>query len=84
MFSDGLPDSAGVPYSPTNDRWWKLRESAGRIYLDTSPNGVQWTPKLDIGVPITLDNNKVMFGTYEDGTSLTAGGTAKFDNCCLH
>ena len=31
------------PYDPVNDQWFRIREQAGTIYCDTSPDGISWT-----------------------------------------
>jgi hypothetical protein len=30
-------------YDPVNDQWLRIREQAGTIYCDTSPDGINWT-----------------------------------------
>ncbi len=37
-FGDAL-----LPYSATDHRWWRFRESSGSIHLDTAPDGLDWT-----------------------------------------
>lgn len=32
-------------YNGTNDRWWRVRETGGAVYFETSPTGVTWTVK---------------------------------------
>jgi hypothetical protein len=34
-------------YSATGDRWWRIGGHAGRVHLDTSPDGAAWTTRLD-------------------------------------
>ena len=34
---------ATIPYDEVAMRWWRLRNQAGFTYLDTSPDGAQWT-----------------------------------------
>jgi hypothetical protein len=36
-----------VPYDPVAHRWWRIRGTAGRIYLETSPDGADWTVLLE-------------------------------------
>lgn len=38
----GTEDSS-VPYDSEAHRWWRFREAAGVLFLETSPNGVAWT-----------------------------------------
>ena len=33
---------AAVPYSETDHRWWRLRESAGVVFWETSPDNDTW------------------------------------------
>lgn len=34
---------AGGTYNATNHLWWRMRESGGTVYWDTSPDGLTWT-----------------------------------------
>jgi hypothetical protein len=34
--------ATGIPYDPVNHKWWRIRESGGTIYCDTSPDGTTW------------------------------------------
>ena len=36
--------SGSVAYSPTNHAWWRIRESAGIVYFEASPDGTTWSP----------------------------------------
>lgn len=44
-----------TPYNTTNDRWWRIRESAGMIYWESSSNGSSWAEKRKaaVGFPVT-------------------------------
>jgi hypothetical protein len=68
-------------YSPTDDRWWKLREAAGQILFETSPDGSTWTLRADMPVPfdITAVHGQFGAGTYVE---VTNPGIAAFD--CLN
>ena len=41
--NDVINDRVNIPYDAVNHRWWQLREKAGTLYWETSPNGVTWT-----------------------------------------
>ncbi len=39
----GVTDDANtITYNGTAHRWWRIREVAGTVYWDTSPNGADW------------------------------------------
>ncbi len=47
-------DDAGgvyITYSATDHRWWKIRESGGTVYFETSPDGLTWTTQRSISTP---------------------------------
>jgi hypothetical protein len=64
-------DSA--PYSPTNDRWWRTRGAGGRLYLDTSPDGVNWNNRLDAAAGFDVSAILLILGAgnYEVGPPVT-------------
>lgn len=37
-------DVVSIPYSPTAHRWWRVREDAGTVHFEASPDGVTWNP----------------------------------------
>ncbi|MFI9244161.1 hypothetical protein ACIGXF_16585 [Streptomyces sp. NPDC053086] len=40
-----------ITYSSTTHRWLRLRESAGTVYWDTSPDGTTWTNRRTAATP---------------------------------
>lgn len=44
-FSDGFqdPNSVAIDYDPDEHRWWRIRESAGTVYWETSRTGLPGT-----------------------------------------
>lgn len=67
-----------VAYSTVLHRWVGIREAAGTIYFDTSPDGVSWTRFASTAAPFAL----VGYGArlYADvATSVGNTGTAVFD-----
>jgi hypothetical protein len=41
-------------FSPTLDRWWRIRESGGKLFADVSGNGVNWTELVSFTAPADL------------------------------
>jgi hypothetical protein len=70
---------AMVPYDPVAHRWWQLREAAGTIYFETSPDGVTYTAFSTTPAPAWVSHAKLELfgGSY---TSINAPGQAHFDN----
>jgi hypothetical protein len=44
-----------APYDPAQDLWWKLRESDGTLFFETSPDQVAWRQRLAAPDPFSLD-----------------------------
>lgn len=42
-------------YSSTNHKWWRIRESGGTVYFDTSANGISWTNFTSIATATLVD-----------------------------
>ena len=69
---------AQVAYDPVAHAYWRIRESAGTTYFDTSPDGVTWTNLYNTPNPFTLTNLYASLNTGYFGTE-TAADTF-FDN----
>ncbi len=52
--------STSITYSATNHRHWRIRESGGRAYFETSPDGVTWTLRHDDATELDTDRMQVM------------------------
>jgi len=66
-------------YNASTHAWWRIRESAGTTFWDTSTDGSSWTNRFSAAnpIPVTSLQVNVFAGTYQSETS---PGTAKFDN----
>jgi hypothetical protein len=69
---------ATVLYSATDHAWWRLRESAGTTYWETSPDGAAWTVRAQAVNPIDVTALDVQLGVsaYEPDAM---PGAARFD-----
>ena len=68
----GVQTSAGsVTYSPGTHAWWRIRESGGTVYWDTSPDRQNWTNRASIANPFGLSNVNIQIGAgcYENETN---------------
>ncbi len=76
-------DSGAVTYNATTHRWWRIRESGGTIFWDTSPDGITWTNRRSLASALnwSVVTIQVNAGTYD--TSQATPGTAIFDNVNL-
>jgi hypothetical protein len=70
-----------MPYDPIAHRWLAYREDAGVFYMETSPDGVTWTPRVTLPVAqlFPMDSLRVELGAWADAGA-TAPGIAAFDN----
>ena len=73
---------ASVPYSATQHLWWRIRETAGTTFWETSADNVTWTVRASAPSSglIPLDNLSVMIYAETYGTGSSAPGTAKYAN----
>jgi hypothetical protein len=76
------PLSSSIAYSPTEHRWLRIREAAGTLYQETSPDGVTWTERGSAATPWWIGQVTVNLGagtwSYTD-----TPGRAEFDNVNL-
>ena len=47
------------PVAPGTARYWRIREEAGRLYWETSPNGARWTTRADTETTVEVDSLSV-------------------------
>ncbi|WP_309889937.1 vanadium-dependent haloperoxidase [Archangium sp.] len=57
---------ASVPYEPERHLWWRLRESAGTLYWETSGDGGSWHILVSKAAPSFLTQVKLSFGAGRD------------------
>lgn len=76
---NGVNSDTTVTYNATNMLWWRIREAAGTVYLETSANATTWTTRRSFAKPFDLSQVKVSLSA---GTSqaIANPGAAKFDN----
>ena len=66
---------ATLTYSATAHAYWRIRESGGTTYWDTSSNGINWTNQASASDPITETTLDAVFGI---GASANASSPAPF------
>ncbi|MBW2456490.1 MAG: hypothetical protein JRI68_18375 [Deltaproteobacteria bacterium] len=71
--------SASVSYNGVTHRWWRIREAAGTVYVETSPDTVHWTIELTAPSPGFVDEGRVLFMAGTTSYALDPG-RAEFDN----
>ena len=69
-----------IPYDPIAQRHWRLREDAGTLYWETSPDGTAWTSFHDEPVPFATEH---VLGSLAAGGNLPTAGDAIFDDVNL-
>jgi hypothetical protein len=62
-------------YSPTTHLWWRIRESGGTVYADTSADGANWTNRASTTVSwstgsVYAELNAGAYGTDPSGTAI--------------
>jgi hypothetical protein len=74
---------AEVSYDPAAHRWWRLRESDGTTFWETSPDNATWTVLHSMPNPFALTAVTVRLEAGVSGTAVGAPGVAIFDNVGL-
>jgi hypothetical protein len=74
--------STTTTYDPAAHRWWRIREEAGTIYFETSPDAAQWNTLLQTGSPPQLETVYVVLAA-QVGAAYGAPVRAEFDNLNL-
>jgi len=71
---------AAVTYDPTQHAYWRLRESSGVVYWETSANGQSWTTQAskDSPLPITAVTIGLGGGAYQAESNPI--GKVRFDD----
>jgi hypothetical protein len=70
-------------YTAALQRWWRLRESAGTLYWDTSPDGKNWTSQAQLTpIPFPIDAVDLYLGG-NGWASQPSPGASGFDNVNL-
>lgn len=71
-----------VTYSATTHAWWRVREAAGTLFYETSPNGTTWTQQASRATPFTVTAVTASLAAGYYGTE-PSPGTAIWDNVNL-
>lgn len=76
---NGVANTTSITYNGTDHRWWRIRESSGAIYWETSPNGSTWTVQRIKTAVNSLSSVRLTIYAGFYGTE-PSPGTAIFDN----
>jgi hypothetical protein len=75
----GSSDEQEEAYDSVAHRWWRFREDAGTIHIETAPDGRNWTVRNSASSPAFVDD--VAIGLGVTPPQMTANpGEAQFDN----
>jgi hypothetical protein len=67
----GVTNSTVLPaYDPHAHRWWRLRESAGQFYADTSPDGLTWTNQSSMAYSYDVTGVTLRFESVSSATEV--------------
>jgi hypothetical protein len=70
---------ASVPYDPVEHAWLRVREDAGTLYWDTSPDGREWTTRHTDTAPSWTAENDLQVQLLAHCSPLVTGGPASTD-----
>ncbi len=75
----GSTSDTGVTRNDTSMRWWRIRESGGVVFHETSPNGNTWTVRRTSSVTFSITSLQVRIaaGTWQN---VASPGSGIFDN----
>jgi hypothetical protein len=67
-----------TPFDPVAHRWWRLRESGGTVFWDTSPDYITWTNRATVATFAGLNARQIWVGSGVWATETDPTGTAIF------
>jgi hypothetical protein len=70
---------ASIPYVALEHRWWRIRETAGKLIMETSPNFITWTTVLSTPTPSYISQVSIGLGVISPNNQTSLGKTT-FDN----
>jgi hypothetical protein len=75
----GSNNDTSVTRNDTTMHWWRIRESRGTVYWETSQNGNTWTTRRSAAVsfPVTSVRLKISAGTWQN---VASPGVGIYDN----
>jgi hypothetical protein len=75
-----VEDPVAVSYDAVAHRWWRIRETAGTLFWETSPDALSWTTQRQMQTQLLFSVRHVfvILRAKTDGSS--SPGTARFDN----
>jgi hypothetical protein len=76
--SGAVTTTASIPYSSTEHRFWRLRQTSGTVFWEASADGVTYSQVASSAIPFGLDHMAIelMASYWTSGSA----GTARFDN----
>ena len=79
-YNDGTGHSiASTTFDAVNHKWWRVRESAGTLYFDTSRDAIRWTTLGSTTYSADLTSVYIMLVAGYSGTE-PSPGVAVYDN----
>jgi hypothetical protein len=82
IWAGGASSPAGptVTWSGTMHRFWRIREAAGTIFWETSPDGAAWNPLCDAPTTVDLTYLEIALGVGTPTVLPSAPGELRWDN----
>jgi hypothetical protein len=71
-----------VPFVPSEQLFWRLRESAGQVFWETSADGQTWKTQAEAPSPFPVTALNVLLG-FENEGALPSGAVVRFDKLNL-
>jgi hypothetical protein len=72
-----------LQYSPVDHRWWRIRESAGTLYWDTSPDGKAWVVRATHASSAIATDALYLYLESGEWSAQPSPGVSSFDNVNL-
>ncbi len=81
----GTNSDTGVTWNGSTMKWWRIRETAGTVYWETSPDGTpgSWTVRRSLATPFSVAVGTIELNAGVYNSSVATPGVAQYRNLNL-
>lgn len=75
----GVVDSSDTTWNAVSMAWWRVRETSGQVFLETSPDGTTWTARKTVTTPAYATSGRARLSCGFTGTEPSPGSATMDD-----